>query len=125
MLLSMNNKLKPSVKTMWVNALRSGEYKQGRGRLRTENNEFCCLGVLCNLHAQAHPKFARTQLKPSQYDRAEGLPTNTVLDWAGINNSSDWANKAVSINNEKLGLACHNDQGRTFEEIAKAIEEQL
>lgn len=32
----------------WVRRLRSGGYKQGRSRLRL-NDEFCCLGVLCDL----------------------------------------------------------------------------
>ena len=30
---------------LWVAALRSGKYAQGRNALRTENNGFCCLGV--------------------------------------------------------------------------------
>lgn len=30
----------------WIAALRSGEYKQGAGCLRNQDNEFCCLGVL-------------------------------------------------------------------------------
>lgn len=35
----------------WTAALRSGNYTQGRYRLRsgTENPEYCCLGVLCDL----------------------------------------------------------------------------
>lgn len=33
----------------WVPALRSGKYKQGRGQLRSANDEFCCLGVACDL----------------------------------------------------------------------------
>ena len=38
----------------WISALRSGKYKQERGRLKVTNyhNEverFCCLGVLCDL----------------------------------------------------------------------------
>lgn len=33
----------------WIAALRSGEYKQGRGWLRPEKDEFCCLGVLLDL----------------------------------------------------------------------------
>lgn len=33
----------------WVVALRSGTYKQGRGRLRNANGEYCCLGVLCEI----------------------------------------------------------------------------
>ena len=33
----------------WVDALRSGKYKQGRRALRNVDNEFCCLGVLCDI----------------------------------------------------------------------------
>lgn len=33
----------------WVEALRSGKYKQGRSALRNIDNEFCCLGVLCEI----------------------------------------------------------------------------
>jgi hypothetical protein len=31
----------------WCDALRSGEYEQGRGKLQSGDNEFCCLGVAC------------------------------------------------------------------------------
>ena len=41
--------MKPEIKTRWLEALRSGRYKQGRSALRTSNNEFCCLGVLCDI----------------------------------------------------------------------------
>jgi|688.fasta_scaffold08051_1 hypothetical protein len=37
------------LKAKWLEALRSGWYKQGQGRLRDENNQFCCLGVLCDV----------------------------------------------------------------------------
>lgn len=33
----------------WVEALDSGEYMQGRERLK-DDDRFCCLGVLCELH---------------------------------------------------------------------------
>lgn len=32
----------------WCKALRSGKYKQARGRLQNENG-FCCLGVACKI----------------------------------------------------------------------------
>lgn len=35
-------------KKRWLKALRSGEYKQGVGYLKN-GDEFCCLGVLCDL----------------------------------------------------------------------------
>jgi hypothetical protein len=60
--------MKPEIKKMWLEALRSGQYKQGGGALRPHGgNEFCCLGVLCNLHAQTHPKIAAQQKDPEVY----------------------------------------------------------
>jgi hypothetical protein len=44
--------MNPEIKARWVAALRSGEYQQTTGNLRTENG-FCCLGVLCDLHSKA------------------------------------------------------------------------
>ncbi len=38
--------LKPQVKQEWLAALRSGEYKQGRGFLCDEKGRMCCLGVV-------------------------------------------------------------------------------
>jgi hypothetical protein len=38
------------LKAKWVEALRSGEYKQAKGKLHdTKNDAFCCLGVLCKV----------------------------------------------------------------------------
>jgi hypothetical protein len=37
---------------LWVEALRSDEYKQGKGRLR-QDDEFCCLGVACDVFRKA------------------------------------------------------------------------
>lgn len=42
-------KLKPEIKHKWLQALRSGNYDQGRSRLRNDHGEYCCLGVLCDL----------------------------------------------------------------------------
>lgn len=43
-----------TLKTKWVRALRSGRYKQGKEHLRidavgTQQERFCCLGVLCEV----------------------------------------------------------------------------
>lgn len=38
------------IKAKWVEALRSGRYKQGKGQLKNgTNNSFCCLGVFCEI----------------------------------------------------------------------------
>lgn len=37
-------------RALWVEELRSGNWKQGRNRLGTEDGKFCCLGVACELY---------------------------------------------------------------------------
>jgi hypothetical protein len=47
--------MQSDLKQKWIEALRSGEYKQGKGGLVTYTNEepfYCCLGVLCDLLAK-------------------------------------------------------------------------
>ncbi len=47
--------MKSALKKKWVEALRSGDYQQGRLYLRRGNSmmpdRLCCLGVLCNVAA--------------------------------------------------------------------------
>jgi len=112
------------VKKLWVAALRSKAYKQGRMRLR-RGDKFCCMGVLCNLHAQAHPEIAATQLDPDVYLHCEVRLPITVQAWAGL--SSVWGDR-VTIGGLCASLTNHNDlggTGATFAKIADAIEEQL
>lgn len=114
--------MNPEIKALWVAALRSGEYKQCRDRLRTEENTFCCLGVLCNLHAQAHPEIAARQLDSTMYMGQRGTPSTAVRAWAGL---VDQTGGYVTIAGLHSVLTAHNDAGRTFKQIAGAIEAQL
>jgi len=41
--------MEASLKAKWIEALRSGKYKQGRFKLRTRDDCYCCLGVLCDV----------------------------------------------------------------------------
>jgi hypothetical protein len=79
--------MKKKIAFRWIAALRSGLYKQGQGKLRNKKNEFCCLGVLCNLHAQDHPKIAAKQKKKSKYCGADIYLPSKVQDWAGLRTS--------------------------------------
>lgn len=36
----------------WIEALESGEYKQGKGQLR-DGDQYCCLGVACDVYDKA------------------------------------------------------------------------
>ena len=37
------------IKETWLEALRSGKYKQTHGKLKARNGAFCCLGILCEI----------------------------------------------------------------------------
>lgn len=97
----------------WVAALRSGKYKQGFGRLRSKNR-FCCLGVLCNLHAQAHPEIASKELRAGIYLHSAYYLPKAVRDWAETHSDRGLLPGQPS-------LAKLNDVGISFDEIAKVI----
>ncbi len=123
--------MNPEIKQLWVAALRSGEYKQAQGNLRTQDNKFCCLGVLCNLHAQAHPNIAKHQIHKGSYMGSSGIPPDAVLKWAGLPTVCSMvaipANKTTIRFNriEPKTLGGANDSGATFEQIADLIERHL
>ena len=76
--------MKPEIKKLWVDALRSGDYIQGRGGLRGECNDFCCLGVLCDLHAKATGrKWSHNGCHYEYLSQMAFLP-NEVTEWAGL-----------------------------------------
>jgi hypothetical protein len=107
--------MKKAIADKWVKALRSGDYKQSTGRLRSSDDKFCCLGVLCNIHAQTYPKHAAAQEDSSLYDGCSAYPPESVLNWAGLKNNEG---NFGEINS----LAEMNDQGASFREISDIIE---
>lgn len=116
--------MKKKIADQWVAALRSGEYAQGKNALRNSKNEFCCLGVLCNLHAQSHPGIAAGQRDPRKYLGEYGRLSALVMDWAGIRNnlgSVDVGCPQKTVNG-RVTLAAANDSGARFLTIADFIE---
>jgi hypothetical protein len=116
-------KMNPEIKARWVAALRSGGYKQTRGRLR-HGDSFCCLGVLCDLHDAG---LWQTYGSREVYAGNTALPPEAVDDWSG------WCDQPVEIGGVRARISAHNDgelndgriPARTFAEIADAIEAQL
>lgn len=97
------------IKTRWVSALQSGEYKQGTGLLHRDD-KFCCLGVLCDLHAKETGNLWEGSEHSSHYLYALVIPPGEVMEWAGL--ESDAANNLTQM----------NDTGTSFEQIARVIE---
>ena len=114
------------IKEKWLAALRSGEYKQGRKVLRNiENNTFCCLGVLCDLHSK---ETGEKWIAGGDF-RFEGsysyLGTHTclpdgVMIWAGF---TDFCNCNPNLGAESASQC--NDNGQDFNTIADKIKKYL
>lgn len=110
--------MKQEIAKQWVAALRSGQYKQGRRRLRSAADKFCVLGVLCNLHAQAHPGIAARQKRNTTYmGEAFTLPPD-VMKWSGISTKDG----AYTEWKYRTSLVISNDSGNySFNDLADKI----
>jgi hypothetical protein len=105
--------MKAEIAKLWAEAL--PHYKQTKFRLR-RGDSFDPLGVLCNLHAQAHPEIAATQPYPGHYlDQGFALPA-AVKQWAGMRSNIGQLRDGRSLSGE-------NDNGASFETIAKLIKQ--
>lgn len=95
--LRMSPLLRPEVKKLWMDALRSGRYSQGREALRRDD-QFCCLGVLCDLYREFHPT-TRWIPHTSVYLAGDSLPglKYTFLDCKSLlpNAVYQWATGVV------------------------------
>ena len=119
------------IKKLWVAALRSGEYKQGKCSLISNNKkQFCCLGVLCDLHSKEFPENKWTPydndsfIKRLRYmDSMYALPIE-VIEWT--ESRLDLNTVSLTIDGTYSPLTVHNDSNfKSFDKIADAIEAQL
>lgn len=125
--------MKPEIKQRWLEALRSGNYKQTQGQLRSVANPdcYCCLGVLVNLYLQESKQDWILQAGLDEENPGDehyachnhylGLPLE-VLIWADLYDRCP----VVIYDNECLSLPEVNDElGLSFEQIADIIDKQL
>ncbi len=106
------------VKKEWIAALRSDEFKQTTGQLKTDSG-FCCLGVLCELYMRKHGGEWTRDNKFENYSAA--LPYS-VREWAGLHSGDP----IVSAGGAREPLSNANDVLKyPFSKIADIIEEQL
>lgn len=94
--------MEPELKRKWVDALRSGKFERGNGRLKADS-KYCCLGVLRHI---ANPRDKRRAA------HAHLLHSDQLAEF-GLSNS------------EQTKLADMNDNGKTFSEIADYIEKRI
>lgn len=92
---------------LWADALESGEYQQGRERLR-RGDQYCCLGVLsalagCQWDAQAE-----------RYDKHYSFAPERAKEFVGLADMGGDFGKDCS-------LTAENDRGTPFAGIAAII----
>jgi len=105
------SKMNPKYKSSWVTALRSGKFKQTTVSLR-RGNSYCCLGVLCQIAGVPARKLG--ERGTHSFDGGSSVLTQRLR---GVFELTD-----TNIDN----LIDMNDSyGKSFEEIADYIEENL
>lgn len=103
--------MKTELKKRWLEALRSGEYKQGQRRLRNNSDEHCCLGVLCDL---IDPGAWESGMEGYRWKEGHsGLIPDATLDRIGLRSS------------DQATCARLNDHGNSFDVIASWIEKYV
>lgn len=109
--------MKTELKQKWVKALRSGEYKQGRDRLRDGGDRYCCLGVLCDVLSEGE-----WERDPVQKDWWRKYGDNE--DKFGVPRDQR-DSMGLSENIESFLIGLNDSERKTFEEIADWIEENI
>lgn len=100
---------------IWVAALRSGKYRQGKMQLRTAEG-MCCLGVACEISNLGEWDGDGGYCTPADhYDRMI-LPAE-VRDWLGLRS----ADGKFGQGHERR-LTVMNDGGASFDKIADKID---
>ena len=103
--------MNPELKEKWVEALRSGEFKQTTGMFKKTHSDgterFCCLGVLCVV-AEENPIIFAGSNWDFVWDFVDRALGRTI-------SGSPWPDH----------LAAKNDGGASFAEIANYIEQNL
>lgn len=107
--------MKEEIAKQWVAALRSGEYEQGEAYLTADGRD-CCLGVLCKLYggrSRLETRCDERKVVVYGSDSTQELPAS-VRKWSGMRSADGYRHGG--------SLACLNDNGKTFAEIADIIE---
>lgn len=132
--------MKPDTKQLWITALRSGNFPQGKNVLAYKLPDgvtyYCCMGVFCEIL----PYVERTDSNERSFSNIAYVATGdeetviTVLPWTVVDTEKLDANNPVieytgrdrhGYTSERISLAELNDSGFTFNQIADLIERFL
>ena len=92
------------LKSKWIEALRSGKYKQAKERLYKGRNQYCCLGVL---------------------GRCMGKSAAAMRSYLELNEIIDDDHMPFGFEAEGILVRMNDTEGKTFPEIADWIEANI
>lgn len=105
---------------LWVEALRSGEYKQTKATLvdtESKTPKYCCLGVACeivNKNRKTQLEFVGKNYLPYEMQKLLGIKEGGAFV------------VPIEIRGKSYASLVHlNDGGVKFKTIARIIEEQM
>lgn len=102
------------LKQKWLDALRSGEYKQGKECLGNLKDGFCCLGLLQYIvDGKTESDGVRDELPSPAWCAKNNCKWNAI----------DESNGNLWLGGDKASQL--NDEGKPFEYIAHLIEEHV
>lgn len=100
------NDMNQEINQKWVEALRSGKYRQTRGKLKARNGAMCCLGVLCDIQGAEWEWYQGRYMTEGSSQHLPGRYN-------------------PSIASEFTLIGMNDNQKCSFAEIADYIEENL
>ena len=117
---------------LWMDALRSGKYEQGKGALRRDG-KFCCLGVLCDVYRKETGdgmwvdgygngnSFNTGYFNTGYGGHFVAFPPLEVYNWLGID-YIDIGNIQDPLRRSIDPIEANDTFGWTFDQIADALE---
>ena len=100
-------------KQRWLEALRSGDYAQGKFMLKRPEDRYCCLGVLCDIYSKENKgEWSKSHFVYGGEVSRNYLPKN-LSKYLGITKA------------QESRLSSLNDEGVSFRTIADIIEEEF
>jgi hypothetical protein len=110
------DKMNAEDKALWIEALRSDKFKQGKFELRTEDDCNCCLGVLAEIKNIPYQFHQDEFTNFTEYDFGDmgGMDAAVPAGFCGLSDPA--ISKLIELN---------DNYDKTFPEIADFIEKNL
>ena len=120
------------VQEVWTEALRSGQFCQGKCHLRiydpkTEKYEYCCLGLLCELSGLGQWEVDENKddgrIVYSYLNETQYLPVE-VANWAGVDYHQVGDNDDSVAIDQGYFVELNDESGYDFRDIADAVTDR-